>query len=116
MVDFDGFCLADAALDVGYCLAYLRPSGLWYQRPGMRPWFERAATEFVSAYRAAMRERSVVHAEIDGILERVRLYEAAILFKVAARRIHHLNSPRPHELSAMLGAIAACLAGVAPRR
>src|SRR2546423_212284 len=115
MVDFDGFCLADPALDVAYFLAYLRPSGLWYHRRGMRPWFDRAATEFVSAYRAAMRESGVAHAEIDGILDRVRLYEAAILFKVATRRIHHLNSPRPQELSAMLGEIATCLVGDARR-
>jgi hypothetical protein len=111
MVDFDGFCLADAALDVGYFLAYLRPSGLWCHRPGLRDWFERAATEFVSAYRTAMLARGVAHAEIDGILERIRLYEAAILVKIATRRLHHLNSPRPQELSAMLGAIAGCLTG-----
>jgi hypothetical protein len=115
MVDFDGFCLADAALDVGYFLAYLRPSGLWCHRPGLRDWFERATTAFVSAYRAAMLARGIAHAEIDGILERVRLYEAAFLVKIATRRIHHLNSPRPQELSAMLGAIAACLAGGARR-
>ena len=115
MVDFDGFCLADAALDVGYFLAYLRASGLWYHRPGMRDWFNRAATEFVSAYRAAMLERGIAHAEIDRILDHVRLYEAAILFKVATRRVHHLNSPRPQELSAMLGEIATCLAAEARR-
>jgi hypothetical protein len=115
MVDFDGFCLADPALDVAYLLAYLRPSGLWYHRPGMRDWFNRAATEFVSAYRAAMLERSIAHAEIDRILDHVRLYEAAILFKVATRRVHHLNSPRPQELSAMLGEIATCLAAEAWR-
>ncbi len=28
VVDLDGFCLADPALDIGYFLAYLRPSGL----------------------------------------------------------------------------------------
>jgi hypothetical protein len=115
MVDFDGFCLADPALDIGYCLAYLRPSGLWYGRPGMRHWFERAATEFVGAYRAAMRERGIARAEIGRILDHVRLYEAALLFKVATRRVHHLNSPRPQELSAMLGEIAACLVGEARR-
>jgi Phosphotransferase enzyme family len=115
MVDFDGFCLADPALDVAYLLAYLRPSGLWYHRPGLRAWFNRAATEFVSAYRAAMLERGIAHAEIDRILDHVRLYEAAILFKVATRRVHHLNSPRPQELSAMLGEIATCLAAEAWR-
>jgi aminoglycoside phosphotransferase (APT) family kinase protein len=103
MVDFDAFCLADPALDVGYFLAYLRPSGLWYHRRGLRDWFERAATEFVGAYRAAMLERGIAHAEIERILDHVRLYEAAILFKVAIRRSNRLNSPRPQELSAMLG-------------
>jgi hypothetical protein len=65
---------------------------------------------------AAMLERGVAHAELDGILERTRLYDAAILFKVATRRIDRLNSPRPHDLSAMLGAIAACLADVGWRQ
>jgi hypothetical protein len=116
MVDFDGFCLADAALDVGYFLAYLRPSRLWYHRPGIRDWFDRAATEFVRAYHAAMLERGIARAEIGRILERVRLYEAAILFKVAIRRIHRLNSPRSQELSAMLGTIAGCLAAEARRQ
>jgi Phosphotransferase enzyme family len=111
VVDFDGFCLADAALDVGYFLAYLRPSGLWYHRPGMRQWFEAAATEFLSTYRHAMLERGLAHTAIDGVLERSRLYEAALLFKIAARHIHRLHSPRPHELSAMLGEIATCVGG-----
>jgi Phosphotransferase enzyme family len=115
MVDFDGFCLADAALDVGCFLAYLRPSGLWYHRPGLRPWFEAAAGVFAGAYRTAMLERGIAHAAIDGILDRARLYEAALLFKILTRRIHRLNSSRPQELSAMLGEIATCLAGEARR-
>ena len=41
LVDFDQFCLADPALDVGYFLAYLRPAGLWYHRAGRRAWFAR---------------------------------------------------------------------------
>jgi len=111
MVDFDGFCLADPALDVAYFLAYLRPSGLWYHRPGLRQWLEAAAGVFAGAYRTAMLERGVAHAVIDGILDRARLYEAALLFKIVTRRIHRLNSSRPQELSAMLGEIATCLAG-----
>ncbi|PYP39981.1 MAG: hypothetical protein DMD43_09570 [Gemmatimonadetes bacterium] len=115
IVDFDGFCLADPALDVGYFLAYLRPSGLWYHRPGMRRWFESSAACFVNAYRRALRERAIDGAEADGILERVCLYEAASLFKIATRRAHRLNSPRPGELSAMLTEITTRLCDEARR-
>lgn len=109
VVDFDGCCLADPALDVGYFLAYLRPSGLWYGREGMRGWFQGACHHFVSAYRQAMLRRGWTVSVITGILLRSRLYEAAVLFKIATRRVNRLNSPRPNELSAMLGEIAACL-------
>lgn len=109
VVDFDSLCLADPALDMGYFLAYLHPSGLWYQRPGMHQWFEAAAELFCRGYCRAMLERGVAQATIDGILERSRLYEAAILFKIAARRVNRLNSPRPQELSGMLNQIAAYL-------
>jgi aminoglycoside phosphotransferase (APT) family kinase protein len=111
VVDFDGFCLADPALDVGYFLAYLRPSGLWYSRPGMRQWFEGAAEVFRSTYRQAMLSRGVAESSIDGILNRSRLYEAALIFKIATRRVNRLNSPRSHELSAMLNEISSCLSG-----
>ncbi len=111
VVDFDGFCLADAALDVGYFLAYLRPSGLWYARPGMRAWFDTAAQEFISTYRQAMLDLGASQTAIEGIIERSRLYEAALIFKIATRRVNRLNSPRTKELSAMLQEIAACLAG-----
>ena len=60
-------------------------------------------------------EGGLADTEIDGILDRSRLYEAALLFKIATRRIHRLNSSRPQELSAMLGEIAACLAEEARR-
>jgi hypothetical protein len=109
VVDFDGFCLADAALDVGYFLAYLRPSGLWYGSGGMREWFDAAAEVFTSTYRQAMRDFGVEQEAIDGILTRSRLYEAALIFKIATRRANRLNSPRSKELSAMLREIAACL-------
>jgi hypothetical protein len=109
VVDFDGFCLADPALDVGYFLAYLRPSGLWYQRPGMRQWFEAAKEVFVTTYRQAMIEHGIASSIVDGILERSRLYEGALIFKIATRRANRLNSTRPKELSAMLSEIAGCL-------
>jgi Phosphotransferase enzyme family len=109
VVDFDGFCRADAALDVGYFLAYLRPSGLWYQRPGMRQWFTEAADAFLQAYQQAMRNNHASEETVTGIVERARLYEAALLFKIATRRVNRLNSPRPRELAAMLQEIALCL-------
>jgi hypothetical protein len=110
VVDFDGLCIADSALDVGYFLAYLRPSGLWYHRPGMRQWFEAAAEVFRHTYSQAMLNYHIAPAIVDGILERSRLYEAALLFKIATRRVNRLNSPRSQELSTMLDEIAACLA------
>ena len=115
VVDFDGFCRADPALDVGYFLAYLRPSGLWYRRPGMRPWFESSAACFVSAYRQALRERGIDEVTTDGILERTHLYEGAFLLKIATRRVNRMNSPRTGELSTMLAEIATCLSGEARR-
>ncbi len=115
VVDFDGFCLADAALDIGYFLAYLRPSGLWYARAGMRQWFEAAAQVFTSTYKQAMLELGESVGSVDDSLERVRLYEAALLFKIATRRSNRLNSPRPKELSTMLREIATCLFGESER-
>ena len=109
VVDLDGLCLADPAFDVGYLLAYLRPNGLWYGRAGMRRWFEGAAAKFVGAYRLAMCQRGINETTIGGILERARWYGAATLFKIAARRVHRLNSPRPAELAAMLTEIEACM-------
>jgi hypothetical protein len=93
VVDLDGFCLADAALDVGYFLAYLRPSQLWYARQGARQWFDASAKVFTTTYRQAMLELGITQAAVDGILERSRLYEAALLFKIATRRVNRLNSP-----------------------
>jgi thiamine kinase-like enzyme len=109
VVDFDGFCLADPALDVGYFLAYLRPSGLWYQLPGMMSWFKSASEAFTSTYRHAMIEHGITEEAINGILQRSKLYEAALLFKIATRRVNRLNSPRPKELAAMLEEISACI-------
>ena len=56
-----------------------------------------------------MLELGSTQATADGILERSRLYEAALLFKIATRRVNRLNSPRPQELSEMLKEIAVCL-------
>jgi hypothetical protein len=109
VVDMDGLCLADAALDVGYFLAYLRPSGLWYHRSGMCAWSQRAMASFRKAYRQALFKHGIGEATTCKILQRACLYEAATLLKIATRRVHRLNSPRPAELSAMLAEITECL-------
>ncbi|HEY7127743.1 MAG TPA: phosphotransferase [Ktedonobacterales bacterium] len=110
VVDFDGMCLADPALDVGYFLAYLRPSGLWYQRTGTREWFEGTAAVFRSAYGQALLQHGEGREVVTGILQRARWYEAALLFKIATRRVNRLQSARPGELTALLNEVAACLA------
>jgi hypothetical protein len=113
VVDFDSFCLANPALDVGYFLAYLRPSGLWHRRPSMRLWFDGSKARFVEAYRTALLERSVDEGTTEGMLQPACIYEAATLFKIATRRAHRLNASRPGELSAMLAEIEACLSDYA---
>jgi hypothetical protein len=110
IVDFDGLCMADPALDVGYFLAYLRPSGLWYKRQGTRAWFESASDVFTTAYASALQELGASSEETAGILQRAQLYSAALLFKIATRRVNRLNSPRTHELAVVLKEIASCLA------
>src|SRR5256885_12862066 len=91
VVDLDGLCLADPALDVGYLLAYLRPDGLWYGRAGMRRWFESAAAKFVSAYRRGKVETRVDETTIGGILEGPRPDPAPGPFQNVARTVPPLD-------------------------
>jgi hypothetical protein len=109
LVDFDQFCRADPALDVGYFLAYLRPPGLWYHRAGTRAWFARAATTFLTAYDERLAERGVDASTRSGVRQRCHVYEAALLLKIAARRPNRLHSPRPGEVAALLAEVTACL-------
>ena len=110
LVDFDQFCRADAALDVGYFLAYLRPPGLWYHRAGTRSWFETAAATFLDAYDERLADRGVDEATRAGIRARSHVYEAALLLKIAARRPNRLHSPRPGEVQVVLDDVMRCLA------
>lgn len=109
LVDFDQFCRADPALDVGYFLAYLRPPGLWYHRAGTRAWFARAATTFLTAYDDRLAERGVDASTRAGVRRRCHVYEAALLLKIAARRPNRLHSPRPGEVRALLAEVTSCL-------
>jgi aminoglycoside phosphotransferase (APT) family kinase protein len=114
LVDFDQFCLADPALDVGYFLAYLRPAGLWYHRPGLREWFEAAAQAFLTAYLGRLAERGETAETGAGIARRAHVFEAALLLKIAARRANRLHSPRAGELAAVLAEVSRCLAQAEP--
>jgi thiamine kinase-like enzyme len=110
LVDFDQFCLADPALDVGYFLAYLRPAGLFYRRAGRRAWFEESAGIFLSTYLHRLAERGESPATCSGIARRAPVFEAALLLKIAARRANRLHSPRPGEVSAVLDEVSRSLA------
>jgi hypothetical protein len=110
LVDFDQFCLADPALDVGYFLAYLRPAGLWYRRAGRRAWFEAAADAFRTSYLDRLAERGESADTRTGIARRAPVFEAALLLKIAARRANRLHSPRPGEVAAVLDEVARSLA------
>jgi hypothetical protein len=106
LVDFDQFCLADPALDVGDFLAYLRPAGFWYHRAGRRAWFEAAAESFLSTYLHRLGERGESEAMCAGVAARAPVFEAALLLKIAARRANRLHSPRPGEVAAVLAEVS----------
>jgi Phosphotransferase enzyme family len=110
ITDFDGLCLADPALDVGYFLAYLRPARIWQGRAETETRFVAAAQAFTEAYARGMVRGGTTPATVAATLGRAALFEAALLLKIACRRPQRLNSPRPAELAAMLDEVGACLA------
>jgi glutathione synthase/RimK-type ligase-like ATP-grasp enzyme len=108
VTDWDGACAADPALDLGYFLAYLRPPSLWRDGAGSRAWFEAARLRFLNAYHAAARKGD----DGDDLYPRERraaVYEAALLLKIAARRVNRLNAPRGAEFAAILAELESCL-------
>jgi hypothetical protein len=109
VVNFDALCLADPALDIGCFLAYLRPASLHCRRRQSRQWFEAAGDRFVHSDWSAALAQGGTPSAVGQTLERARLFEASRHFKIAARRIGRLNSPRPAELSTICGEISECL-------
>ncbi|HYL72399.1 MAG TPA: phosphotransferase [Candidatus Dormibacteraeota bacterium] len=109
VVDWDSLCIADPAIDLGCFLAHLRPSALWYARPGARAWFSAAAAYWIQAYVDGMAQRGQRSDVVSGIVSRSAAYEAAMLLKMATRRLRRLNSPRPGELRAILSEVGRCL-------
>ena len=109
LVDFDGLCLADPALDIGCFLAYLRPHRMYVRRRDDREWFEAAADEFLAAYREGAVALGRRAEALPDLCERAWLYEASHLFKIATRRLNRLNSQRQAEISAICEEIAGCI-------
>jgi aminoglycoside phosphotransferase (APT) family kinase protein len=109
LTDLDHCRVADPALDLGYFLAYLRPAALWQGNGAAHAWYGTAAGRFRRSYAAAIAAAGVRPQAVESALARAAIYEAALLLKIAARRVHRLNSPRPHELEAILDDAVRCL-------
>jgi aminoglycoside phosphotransferase (APT) family kinase protein len=115
VTDLDHCCLGDPALDLGYFLAYLRPASLWRGNAAARAWHTDAASRFRDAYLEALAAAGAPRPDAHSALARAPIYEAALLLKIATRRAHRLNSPRPRELEAIVQDIARCLDGASER-
>ena len=115
ITDLDHCRVGDPALDLGYFLAYLRPAARWQGNAAAQPWYEAAAGRFRGSYAAAIAAAGARPQEIQSALARAAIYEAALLLKIATRRVHRLNSPRPHELEAILDDAMTCLAATPER-
>jgi aminoglycoside phosphotransferase (APT) family kinase protein len=115
VTDLDHCCLADPALDVGCFLAYLRPAALWQGSAAARASYMAAASRFRLAYAAALCVAGVRAPCAESALARAAIYEAALLLKIATRRVHRLNSPRPRELEAILEEAETCISAVSER-
>ena len=109
ITDFDQLCAADPALDVGYFLAYLRPSSLWYDSRGARGWYDALQRVFLDTYTRALGDLGCERLEAERVAARSHLYSAAVMFKIANRRPNRLNSVRAGELAAMLSEIGECV-------
>ncbi len=109
ITDLDGAGQGDPALDVGYFLAYLRPPGLEYARPGTRDWYGLAGDTFLDAYLAALAARGADPARLSAVRRRAALFDAALLLKIASRRVRRVSSPRPAEVRGVMAEVDRCL-------
>jgi hypothetical protein len=115
VTDLDHCCLGDPALDLGYFLAYLRPASMWHGNAPARAWYHTATNRFRDAYLGALATSGAPPQDAHSALARAPIYEAALLLKIATRRAHRLNSPRPRELEAIVRDIAGCLDAASER-
>jgi aminoglycoside phosphotransferase (APT) family kinase protein len=103
LIDLDGVCLAEPARDLGNLLAYLDWKAI--RRPADAAWVERAGAAFQAGYATG---RSVP-------ADRVAVYRAGSLLKIAGRRYRSLTVPEWPLVPALLDAAAALVAPGAPR-
>ncbi len=125
VLDFDGARCGDPAVDVGYLFAYLRSSRYWSQKNFSQDFYRHVQQVNASTDPLATtsehnclehRKHQVASAYLRSrnlsdptLMQRAGLVEAAILFKRAARRLHRLQAPRTHEVTAMLTDAQSCI-------
>jgi hypothetical protein len=95
LIDLDGVCLAEPARDLGNLLAYLDWKAV--RRPDDAAWVERAAAAFLSGYATGR----------SAPADRVAVYRAGSLLKIAGRRYRSLAASEWPLVPALLDAAAA---------
>ncbi|MFE0020141.1 phosphotransferase [Amycolatopsis sp. NPDC059021] len=108
ITDFDKARIGDPALDVGYFLAYLRPPELWRGCPEGHDWFAAAARPFLRGYADARRAHGMPRADVENLVRRSSLYEAAALLKIVSRPVRRLGTPGAAELATAVAEIGRC--------
>jgi hypothetical protein len=99
LIDLDGVCLAEPARDLGNLLAYLDWKAI--RRPADAAWVERAGAAFLTGYATG---RSVP-------ADRVAVYRAGSLLKIAGRRYRSLTVPEWPLVPALLDAASTTVTG-----
>jgi aminoglycoside phosphotransferase (APT) family kinase protein len=116
ITDLDGAGMGDPALDVGCFLAYMRQPGLDRDRGGTRTWYAAARDAFLGAYLAALGSHGAAPEYLAALQGRAAAFEAALLLKIASRRVRRMSSPRPAEVRAAVAGIDLYLDRFAERR
>jgi Phosphotransferase enzyme family len=98
LIDLDGVCLAEPARDLGNLLAYLDWKAI--RRPGDAAFLDQAGAAFLAGYAG---ERPVA-------ADRVAVYRASSLLKIAGRRYRSLTVAEWPLVPALLDAAAALVA------
>ena len=98
LVDFDGVCRAEPALDLGHFLAYLRfatVKAAGSESPRFAPLEDELERQFLDAYRSVDGSTEVVD-------ERIRVYETVSLLRLA---VHAWQKMKPERLERILTAL-----------